>query len=358
MSARKLRAVLVAFCVGFLLALGVLAVSRLLVYSQSFGQAAGMADWITVGFAALAVVMLAFLSARSWQASREVRAASPLRVAEPATPTNAAAETTIALVDPARAELEQALRQAIEREEFVLFYQPQLELASGKVRGYEALLRWERPGQGIVSPRDFLEAAEESGQIAAIGEWVLRKACADAAGWLDSGTVAVNLCAPQFRLAEMDRVIAGILAETGLPADRLEIEVPESLFLKPSPAVMETLGRIKALGVRVAMDDFGASYSSLASIAHFPFDKIKIDKSFVAQLEQDADVAAIVAAIVGLGRAVSVDVTAEGVENNDQVTLLKAAGCSIVQGFLFGMPKRDAKAPFSRRERVPAQRGE
>ena len=345
MSARKLRAVLFAFCVGFLLALGVLAVSRLLVHSQSFGNAAGMADWLTVGFAALAVVMLAFLSARGWQASREERPRS-LRP-KPATPTlPVAAETTVAPADPARAELEQALRQALEREEFVLFYQPQLELASGKVRGYEALLRWERPGHGIVSPRDFLEAAEESGQIAAIGEWVLHKACTDAAGWLDSGTVAVNLGAAQFRLAEMDRVIAGILEETGLPADRLEIEVPESLFLKPSPAVMETLGRIKGLGVRVAMDDFGASYSSLASIAHFPFDKIKIDKSFVAQLEQDADVAAIVAAIVGLGRAVSVDVTAEGVENNDQVTLLKAAGCSIVQGFLFGMPKRDARAPL------------
>jgi len=241
-----------------------------------------------------------------------------------------------------QAELERDLRQALEREEFVIFYQPQLELASGRLRGYEALVRWERPGQGILSPRDFLDVAEETGLIGPLGDWVLRKACQDAASWLDSGTVAVNFCAAQFRSGDLDQTIAKILAECGLPAERLEIEVPESLFLKPAHDVMETLNRIKALGVRIAMDDFGASYSSLAFLAHFPFDKIKIDKSFVNQLTQDADVAAIVASIIGLGRALSVDITAEGVETSEQVTLLKAAGCSVVQGFLFGMPKRDA----------------
>ena len=132
-----------------------------------------------------------------------------------------------------------------------------------------------------------------------------------------------------------------MLQETGLAPERLEIEVPESLFLSDAPDVMEVLNRVKALGVRVAMDDFGAGYTGLASLAHFPFDKIKIDRSFVAQLTEDADVAAIVAAIVALGRTLSVDVTAEGVETSEQVTLLKAAGCSIVQGFLFGVPKRD-----------------
>lgn len=236
--------------------------------------------------------------------------------------------------------LECDLRQALDREEFVVFYQPQLELASGRLRGYEALVRWERPGQGIMAPRDFLSVAEDTGLIRPLGDWVLRKACEDAATWLDSGTVAVNFSAAQFRAQELDKTIARVLAEVGLPAERLEIEVPESLFLDGAPEILETLGRIKALGVRVAMDDFGAGYSGLSSLARFPFDKIKIDRSFVAQLTDDADVAAIISSIVSLGRTLSLDVTAEGVETSEQVTMLKAAGCSIVQGFLFGFPKR------------------
>jgi len=237
--------------------------------------------------------------------------------------------------------LERDLRAALEREEFVVFYQPQLELSSGRLRGYEALVRWERPGEGILAPRDFLALAEETGLIRPIGEWVLRRACADAASWLDSGSVAVNFSSEQFRSHAIEKTIATVLQETGLPADRLEIEVPESLFLDCAPETMDALNRIKALGVRIAMDDFGAGYSGLASLAHFPFDKIKIDRSFVSQLTEDADVAAIVASIVALGRTLSVDVTAEGVETSEQVTLLKAAGCSIVQGFLFGHPRRE-----------------
>ena len=179
------------------------------------------------------------------------------------------------------AALEHDLREALSRNEFVVFYQPQLELASGRLRGYEALVRWERPGQGILSPRDFLALAEETGLIRPIGDWVLRKACEDAASWLDSGTVAVNFSAAQFRSQEIDKAIAKVLQETGLSPERLEIEVPESLFLSDAPDVMETLNRVKALGVRVAMDDFGAGYTGLASLAHFPFDKIKIDRTFV-----------------------------------------------------------------------------
>lgn len=243
------------------------------------------------------------------------------------------------------AALERDLKRALEREEFVVFYQPQLELSSGRLRGYEALVRWERPGEGILAPREFLAVAEETGLIRPLGDWVLRKACRDAATWLDSGTVAVNFSAAQFRFQNLTESIAAVLKETGLPAERLEIEVPEALFLERDPGVMETLNRIKSLGVRVAMDDFGAGYSGLASLAHFPFDKVKIDKSFVNQLTEDADVAAIVAAIVALGRALSVDITAEGVETSEQVTLLKAAGCNVVQGFLFGAPKREAATP-------------
>jgi EAL domain-containing protein (putative c-di-GMP-specific phosphodiesterase class I) len=243
-----------------------------------------------------------------------------------------------------RLRLESDLALAIEREEFVVFYQPQLELASGRLRGYEALVRWERPGVGILSPRDFLAVAEETGLIRPIGEWVLRKACSDAASWLDSGTVAVNFSAGQFRTQEIVKTISDVLRETGLAPERLEIEVPENLFLGDPTEVVEILNRVKALGVRVTMDDFGGGYTGLASLAHFPFDKIKIDRAFVSQLTEDADVAAIVSAIVALGRTLSVDVTAEGVETSEQVTLLKAAGCSIVQGFLFGVPRRETSA--------------
>ena len=238
--------------------------------------------------------------------------------------------------------LEQELRRALERNEFVVFYQPQLELASGRVRGYEALVRWERPGEGIVTPRDFLAVAEETGLIRQLGEWVLSTACLDAATWLNSGTVAVNFSAAQFRGQNLHATISKALSESGLPPERLEIEVPESLFLDSAPEVMDQLARIKALGVRVAMDNFGAGYSGLASLAHFPFDKIKIDRSFVSQLTEEAEVQAIVASVVGLGRSLSLDITAEGVETEEQVTLLRAAGCSIVQGFLFAAPSRDA----------------
>jgi diguanylate cyclase (GGDEF)-like protein len=243
-----------------------------------------------------------------------------------------------------RAALEQDLTQALERDEFVIFYQAQLDLASGQVCGYEALLRWEHPRDGILAPRDFLPVAEETGLIRRLGDWVLRTACKDAATWLDRGTVSVNLSAAQFRFPDLDAGIAKVLDDTGLPAERLEVEVPERLFLEGSPEVMATLGRIKALGVRVTLDDFGAGYSSLMSIARFPFDKVKIDSSFVARLAEDGDVAAIVAAIVGLGRSLSLDVAAEGVESNEQATLLRAAGCSIVQGFLFGAPRREGPA--------------
>jgi len=244
-----------------------------------------------------------------------------------------------------RSDLERDLRQALERDEFVVFYQPQLELATGRLKGHEALVRWERPGEGILSPRDFLPIAIETGLIRQLGDWVLRKACRDAATWLDVGTVSVNFCPAQFRAKDLDTSIAAILAETGLPAERLEIEVPESLFLEHDSDVMATLHRIKALGVRIAMDDFGGGYSGLASLAHFPFDKVKIDRSFVNQVTEDADVAAIVASIVALGRSLSVDITAEWVETDEQVTMLRAAGCSTVQGFLFGGPRRDGALP-------------
>jgi diguanylate cyclase (GGDEF)-like protein len=239
-----------------------------------------------------------------------------------------------------RSTMERDLRLALQRDEFVVFYQPQMDLKSGDICGYEALIRWERPGEGIISPMDFIPVAEETGLIKQLGEWILRKACQDGANWISSGIVAVNFSAEQFRFPGVDEMIRDVLEETGLDPQRLEIEITESLFLNHSSEIMATLRRIKALGVRIAMDDFGTGYSSLSYLTRFPFDKIKIDRSFVGQLSDDPQIGAIISSIVGLGRSLSVDITAEGVETNDQVTLLQAAGCSIVQGFLFGAPQR------------------
>jgi diguanylate cyclase (GGDEF)-like protein len=252
-----------------------------------------------------------------------------------------------------RSTMERDLRLALQRDEFVVFYQPQMDLKSGDICGYEALVRWERPGEGIISPMDFIPVAEETGLIKQLGEWILRKACQDGANWISSGIVAVNFSAEQFRFPGVDEMIRDVLEETGLDPQRLEIEITESLFLNHSSEIMATLRRIKALGVRIAMDDFGTGYSSLSYLTRFPFDKIKIDRSFVGQLSDDPQIGAIISSIVGLGRSLSVDITAEGVETNEQVTLLQAAGCSIVQGFLFGAPQRaDIAAPT---ENVPAE---
>ena len=239
-----------------------------------------------------------------------------------------------------RSALEHDLRLALKRDEFVVFYQPQMNLNENKLCGYEALIRWERPGEGIISPMEFIPVAEETGLIRPLGEWILRRACNDAASWISDGTIAVNFSAAQFRYPGVVEMIAEILEETGLEPDRLEIEITESLFLNHSPETMTILRKIKALGVRIAMDDFGTGYSSLSYVAQFPFDKIKIDRSFVSQLSDDPQIGAIIASIVGLGRSLSVDITAEGVETEEQVALLQAAGCSIVQGFLFGAPQR------------------
>lgn len=244
-----------------------------------------------------------------------------------------------------RTALERDLRLALRREEFVVFYQPQLDLKTGQVSGYEALVRWERPGEGIVSPGDFIPVAEETGLIRPLGEWILRRACQDAVTWIEKGIIAVNFSAAQFRFPGVDEMVAKVLEETGLDAQRLEIEITEGLFLNHSAEIMATLRRIKALGVRIAMDDFGTGYSSLSFLSRFPFDKIKIDRSFVRQLSDDPQIAAIISSIVGLGRSLSVDITAEGVETDDQVTLLQAAGCNIVQGFLFGAPQRTIAQP-------------
>ena len=265
-------------------------------------------------------------------------------------------DTQMAKAQKARSLLERDLRHAIAEKEFVVFYQPQMELQSGTVRGYEALVRWERPGHGLVSPAEFLSLAEESGLIHSISEWVLERACTDAASWLDAGKVAVNLCRAQLQEPHLDKKIAAVLARTGLSADRLEIEIPESAFLDQTERLNEILPRIKALGVSIAIDDFGADYASHAAFSTMDFDAVKIDRAFVGQLQGDAQSSKLVASIVGLAQSLSRQVTAEGVETNDQVALLRAAGCTVAQGFLFGAPRR-ATGDANEIASAPGRRG-
>jgi diguanylate cyclase (GGDEF)-like protein len=238
-----------------------------------------------------------------------------------------------------RKEIEAGLVKALKFDQFELVYQPQFSLHDNRLKAYEALIRWEHPTKGTISPDVFISVAEDTGLIEDIGDWVLRRACKEAAAWEDKSLrVAVNFSAAQFRAGETQKKVAKAIAESGIDPRRLEIEITESLLIAETEAVVETLEAIHALGVTIAMDDFGTGYSSLSYLSRFPFDKIKIDRSFIRNLGRDIGTDAIVTSIIGLGRSLSVEITAEGVENQDQVTLLRAAGCDLVQGFLFGRP--------------------
>jgi len=241
-----------------------------------------------------------------------------------------------------RLELQNHLRLALERNELSLHYQPQIDLASGRVIGAEALLRWTSPVLGPVPPARFIPVAEDSGLIVPIGEWVLREACRQAEAWRQAGlpslVVAVNLSALQFRRSDPVQLVGQILADSGLPAPCLELELTESLLVEDADDVLNTLERLKALGVRLAIDDFGTGYSSLSYLKRFPIDKLKIDQSFVRDIASDADDAAIVSVIIELGRILKLQTIAEGVENAAQLDFLTRQGCSNAQGYLFGRP--------------------
>jgi diguanylate cyclase (GGDEF)-like protein len=239
----------------------------------------------------------------------------------------------------ARRALERDLRRALDEGRFELHYQPQVELGSGRTVGVEALLRWRHPERGSVPPNDFIPLAEETGLIVPIGAWVLRTACAQALAW-PGLRVAVNLSAAQFRQPGLAETVAQALRETGLEPDRLELEITEGVLLEDTVAAVTTLHALRGLGVRIAMDDFGTGYSSLSYLRRFPFDKIKIDKSFVADLDggRSADAAAIVRAVVSLGSSLGMTTTAEGIEAEAQAELLRAEGCDEVQGYHFGRP--------------------
>lgn len=233
--------------------------------------------------------------------------------------------------------LEHDLRGALEANQFHLVFQPQVRLDTTELTGFEALLRWKHPSRGFVSPAEFIPIAEENGLIVPIGEWVLRTACATAALWPDV-TVAVNLSPVQFRSRGLVAMVTSALAEARLPPQRLELEVTETALLDDSEATIEILHQLRALGVRVSLDDFGVGYSSLSYLRKFPFDRIKIDRSFVGTLSESPESVAIVRTIASLGSVLGVETTAEGVETVEQLEFVRECGCTAVQGYYFGKP--------------------
>ena len=234
-----------------------------------------------------------------------------------------------------RRDMELDLRRALANGEFELHYQPLVHVASDSISGFESLLRWRHPAKGMISPADFIPVAEDIGLIVAIGEWVLREACAEAMKWPADIKVAINLSPVQFRSRNLVQIVISALAQSGLSPGRLELEITESVFLAETEANLAILHQLRELGVSISMDDFGTGYSSLSYLRSFPFDKIKIDRSFVKDLAKRSDSVAIVRAISGLGRSLNITTTAEGVETMDQLDWLRAEGCNEVQGFLF-----------------------
>jgi diguanylate cyclase (GGDEF)-like protein/PAS domain S-box-containing protein len=242
-----------------------------------------------------------------------------------------------------RRKIEIDLRHAIETDVLRPYYQPLVDLATGRITGFEALVRWPHPERGMISPAEFIPVAEETGLINGLGGLMLRRACADAALWPDDVRVAVNLSPLQFRVGNLLSVVMDALKQSGLPAKRLELEITETLLLEKSGQTLATLHALRALGVRISMDDFGTGYSSLSYLRSFPFDKIKIDQSFVRDLAANRDAQAIVRSIISLGIGLGVIITAEGVETEAELSCLRAEGCHEGQGYLFSPARPNAE---------------
>ena len=256
----------------------------------------------------------------------------------------------------ARRELELDLRKAIVNHEFELNYQPIIDVKTNKVTSCEALVRWLHPKRGRVPPGEFIPLAEETGLIVPLGEWILQKACADAASWPEQITIAVNLSPAQFKSRNLVPAVHKALEDSGLPAKRLELEITELVLLQDNEGAFSVLHQLRDLGIRIAMDDFGTGYSSLGYLRSFPFDKIKIDQSFIQDLPHREESLAIVRAVVGLGSSLGITTTAEGVETQEQLASLSSEGCTEFQGFLFSEPKPAADMPeiFRRKGTAPA----
>lgn len=240
--------------------------------------------------------------------------------------------------------LELDLRNAIANGEFTLNYQPIVKIKTGKVTACEALIRWQQPERGWVPPLEFIPIAEETGLIVPIGEWVLNQACAAATEWPNELTVAVNVSPVQFKGANFIDTVKSALEKSGLPASRLELEITELVLMQDDNAALTLLRKLKKLGVTIAMDDFGTGYSSLGYLRSFPFDKIKIDQSFIRDLSKSKDSLAILRAVVGLGRSLDIVILAEGVETQKQLEVLRTEGCTEAQGYFFSQPRSAAEA--------------
>jgi diguanylate cyclase (GGDEF)-like protein len=254
-----------------------------------------------------------------------------------------------------RLKLETGLRRALEREELVLHYQPQMNIASGRVTGAEALLRWEPPGQATVFPGDFIPIAEETGLIVPMGQWVLRRACEQKRQWHDAGLfpdlrIAVNLSARQFKQQDIVKMVSQTLEDTGCRPEWLELEITESVVMESPEAAAETLHKLSAMGVHLSIDDFGTGYSSLNYLKRFPIDALKIDKSFVRDISVDADDAAIAKAVIALAHSLKLLVIAEGVETAEQLDFLRAQDCDVMQGYFLGRPMTVQKFELFMRE--------
>ena len=242
-----------------------------------------------------------------------------------------------------RRKIEIDLREAIQNDVLRPYYQPLVDLATGRITGFEALVRWPHPERGMISPAEFIPVAEETGLINAVGGLMLRRACMDAAQWPDDVRVAVNLSPLQFRVGNLLSLVMDALKQSGLPPTRLELEITETLLLEKSSQVLATLHALRSLGVRISMDDFGTGYSSLSYLRSFPFDKIKIDQSFVRDLGANPDAQAIVRSIISLGKGLGVTITAEGVETEAELSCLRDEGCHEGQGYLFSRARPNAE---------------
>jgi EAL domain-containing protein (putative c-di-GMP-specific phosphodiesterase class I) len=239
----------------------------------------------------------------------------------------------------ARLSMELDLRQAMIDGGFEIHYQPVVDLQCNEVSGCEALLRWRHPERGMVSPAEFIPVAEDAGLINDLGDWVLKTACTEAALWPDHVRLAVNVSPVQFKCATLALKITSALAASGLPPRRLELEITEAVLIRDDEAALAILHQLRDIGVRIALDDFGTGYSSLSYLKRFPFDKIKIDRSFITDITEDGGSPAIVQAVVNIAAERNMATTAEGVETEQQKQMLRALGCTEMQGYLFSAAK-------------------
>jgi EAL domain-containing protein (putative c-di-GMP-specific phosphodiesterase class I) len=255
-----------------------------------------------------------------------------------------------------RLELEADLRRAAGQGEFLLHYQPIVDLASRRIAGFEALVRWQHPSRGLIGPDAFIETAEECGLLVSIGEGILRQACQEAAAWNGGIRVAVNVSAQQLLVPEFPLIVEAALGEAGLSANRLELEITERVVLNDNQTVRSALKRLRARGVHISLDDFGTGYSSLSYLQKFPVDRIKIDRSFVRDMGTSAEADAIVRAMVSLGAILEIRTLAEGIETEEQARRVLAARCKEAQGYLFSrpVPAGEVAGVIQRLNREPA----